>query len=121
MQVCDQVAGAVGEAHKQSLEGQFDLFGGGGGETVTIPEIPMPNIPEYTQRERMLMEKEITGLYLSGHPMDEFRAAARAVASFICGDRPIFVRTGFFIKEHIVVIRLCPTVRHNQHQAVLRP
>ena len=78
MQVCDQVAGAVGEAHKQSLEGQFDLFGGGGGETVTIPEIPMPNIPEYTQRERMLMEKEITGLYLSGHPMDEFRAAARA-------------------------------------------
>ncbi len=78
MQVCDQVAGAVGEAHKQSLEGQFDLFGGGGGETVTIPEIPLPNIPEYTQREKMLMEKEVTGLYLSGHPMDEYRAAARA-------------------------------------------
>ena len=78
MQVCDQVAGAVGEAHKQSLEGQFDLFGGGGGETVTIPEIPLPNIPEYTQREKMLMEKEVTGLYLSGHPMDEYRAVARA-------------------------------------------
>lgn len=79
MQVCDQVTGVVGEAHKQSLEGQFDLFGGGGGgEAVTVPEIPLPNIPEYTQRERMLMEKETTGLYLSGHPMDEYRAAARS-------------------------------------------
>ncbi len=78
IQVCDQVTGAVGDAHKQSLEGQFDLFGGGGGDTVTIPEIPLPDIPEYTQRERMLMEKEVTGLYLSGHPMDEYRAAARA-------------------------------------------
>ena len=77
MQVCDLVVGAVGEAHKQSVEGQFDLFGGGGGDTVTVPEIPLPEIPEYTQRERMLMEKEITGLFLSGHPMDEYRAAAR--------------------------------------------
>lgn len=78
MQVCDQVAGAVADAHKQTLEGQFDLFGGGGEDTVTVPEIPLPNIPEFTQRERMLMEKEVTGLYLSGHPMDEYRAAARA-------------------------------------------
>ena len=78
MTVCDQVAGVVADAHKQSLEGQFDLFGGGGGDTVTVPEIVLPDIPEFTQRERMLMEKEVTGLYLSGHPMDEYREAARA-------------------------------------------
>ncbi len=77
MSVCDAVAGAVGEAHKQSLEGQFDLFGGGGEDTVTVPEIPLPDLPEYTQREKMLMEKEVTGLYLSGHPMDEYRHIAR--------------------------------------------
>ena len=78
MQVCDLVAGAVADAHKQSLEGQFDLFGGGGEDTVTVPEIPLPDLPEYTQREKMLMEKEVTGLYLSGHPMDEYRGVARA-------------------------------------------
>lgn len=72
------MAGAVADAHKQSLEGQFDLFGGGGTDTVTVPEIPLPDLPEYTQREKMLMEKEVTGLYLSGHPMDEYREAARA-------------------------------------------
>ncbi len=77
MTVCDAVAGAVGDAHKQSLEGQFDLFGGGGEDTVTVPEIALPDLPEYTQREKMLMEKEVTGLYLSGHPMDEYRHVAR--------------------------------------------
>ena len=78
MAVCDQVTGVVADAHKQSLEGQFDLFGGGGEDRVTVPEIALPDLPEYTQRERMLMEREVTGLYLSGHPMDEYRAAARA-------------------------------------------
>ena len=77
MTVCDAVAGAVGEAHRQSLEGQFDLFGGGGEDTVTVPEIALPDLREYTQREKMLMEKEVTGLYLSGHPMDEYRHIAR--------------------------------------------
>lgn len=45
MQVCDQVAGAVGEAHKQSLEGQFDLFGGGEGRPSPSPRSPCPTSP----------------------------------------------------------------------------
>ncbi len=77
MMVCDQVTSAVGDAKRTSLEGQFDLFGGGGEDKVTVPEIPLPPVPEYSQREKMLMEKEVTGLYLSGHPMDEYRASAR--------------------------------------------
>ena len=41
-------------------------------------EIPLPDIPEFTATERMHMEKETTGLYLSGHPMVGYRAAARS-------------------------------------------
>ena len=40
-----------------------------------MKEIPLPDIDEYTPEERMLMEKETTGLYLSGHPMDQYRDA----------------------------------------------
>ena len=36
-----------------------------------------PNIPEYTPQQLMTMEKEVTGLYLTGHPMDAYREAAR--------------------------------------------
>lgn len=35
--------------------------------------IPIPKLPEISKAERMAMEKETTGLYLSGHPMDDYR------------------------------------------------
>ena len=35
--------------------------------------IPIPKLPEIQKAERMLMEKETTGIYLSGHPMDDYR------------------------------------------------
>jgi DNA polymerase-3 subunit alpha len=39
--------------------------------------IPIPDVEDYPPRERMAKEKEMTGLYLSGHPMDEYRQAVR--------------------------------------------
>ena len=43
----------------------------------TVETVAMPDIPEFTATERMHMEKETTGLYLSGHPMVDYRATAR--------------------------------------------
>jgi len=68
---------AIAENRKNNLEGQFDLFGGGGGLTPTAPELQVKNIPEYSKRELMAMEKETINLYLTGHPMDEYRELAR--------------------------------------------
>ena len=39
--------------------------------------VAVPDVEEFDRRELMAMEKEMTGLYLSGHPMDEYRDAAR--------------------------------------------
>jgi DNA polymerase-3 subunit alpha len=74
--VYEQVMDAIGRDRRQNLEGQFDLFGGGG-DTAPVPEVPMPDIPEFSPSERMAMEKEVTGLYLTGHPMDEYRELAK--------------------------------------------
>ena len=69
---------SIAQIRRKNLEGQFDLFGGGGDEPLA-PVMHLNNgLPEYTRRELMTMEKETTGLYLSGHPMDEFREAAKA-------------------------------------------
>ena len=43
------------------------------GDEDPAPEIPIPKLPEFTPSEKMNMEKETTGLYLSGHPMDDYR------------------------------------------------
>jgi DNA polymerase-3 subunit alpha len=48
-------------------------------------EIPLPNIPEFTAQERMTMEKETTGLYLSGHPMDAYRTRLREIGAVPIG------------------------------------
>ena len=58
---------------KRNLSGQMSLFGGIDEEAE--PEETIPNLPEFTLRERLNMEKETTGLYLSGHPMNEYSAA----------------------------------------------
>jgi DNA polymerase-3 subunit alpha len=58
------------------VEGQVNLFGGGG-EAGT--EAPLPEVCDYPVRERMALEKEITGLYLSGHPLDAYQAELRRV------------------------------------------
>ncbi len=73
----EQVVDSIAQTRRKNLDGQFDLFGGGGDEPQSTPELHLKNIPEFTRRELMSMEKETTGLYLTGHPMDEYRELAK--------------------------------------------
>ena len=79
MQVFGQVLDGIAASRKRNVEGQMDLFGfgGGEGESTPLPTLHLPDIPEYTPQELMTMEKEVTGLYLTGHPMDAYREIAR--------------------------------------------
>ncbi len=56
--------------------GQTDLFGGlfGGGVAESTPEATMPAREEFPEKERLRLEKETLGLYLTGHPLDEYQA-----------------------------------------------
>ena len=75
IEVYEQVVDTIGRDRRKNLDGQFDLFGGGG-DTASVPDVVLPNIPEFSPAELMAMEKETTGLYLSGHPMDQYRRQA---------------------------------------------
>ncbi len=83
MRVCGLVLDGIADARRKNVDGQMDLFGAldGAEETVKPAAVPLPDIPEFSRRELMNMEKETTGLYLSGHPMDEYRAAARSAGA----------------------------------------
>lgn len=76
MSIFGSVLDGIAQTRKKNLEGQVDLFGGGG-EVSVAPKVELPDVPEFSIRELMRMEKETTGLYLSGHPMDEYRELAR--------------------------------------------
>ena len=64
---------AVDEAaqkRKGNLAGQVSLFDMFGGSARPAPAT-VPNMPEHSRKALLNMEKEITGVYISGHPLDE--------------------------------------------------
>jgi DNA polymerase-3 subunit alpha len=85
LQVLDSVIEGVAAEGRRNIVGQMDLFGmsdpgAGGAQTLHLPDVP-----EFTRRELMAMEKETTGLYLTGHPMDEYRDRARDAGAVALG------------------------------------
>ena len=85
MKVYGQVLDGIAAARKRNVEGQLDLFGLGGDEQIPLPTLVLPDLPEYTPQELMNMEKETTGLYLSGHPMDQYRELAKQYGAVTIG------------------------------------
>ncbi|MDY3282328.1 DNA polymerase III subunit alpha, partial [Dysosmobacter sp.] len=76
IQVFEKVMDSIADSRRQNVEGQLDFFSMAAGDTgaaSAAKEIPLPDVPEFTPQELMTMEKETTGLYLSGHPMDAYR------------------------------------------------
>jgi len=85
MAVHERMLDEINERERKNLEGQMDLFGTGAAGAEKR-EVPLPDVPEFGSKERMRMEKETTGLYLSGHPMDEYREKAKRVGAVRIGD-----------------------------------
>ena len=86
LKVYELVMSAVADAKKHNVDGQLGLFDLAETEAVKPATVPLPNIPELTAREKMQLEKETTGLYLSGHPMDEYRASVKKAGAAPVGE-----------------------------------
>ena len=70
--VYDGMMDSIASSRKKNLDGQMGLFSMLQNEDKAVA-IPIPSLPELKKSEKMLMEKETTGIYLSGHPMDDYR------------------------------------------------
>ena len=68
---------------KSVVAGQISLFDMGTSE-IKAPPPPMPDLPEFDKKTRLQMERETTGVYISGHPLDEY---ARELASLEINSR----------------------------------
>ncbi len=83
---------AYGEVQARQAEiesGQASLFG----DASAIPHQPptLPNVPDWSEPERLAREKEALGFFISGHPLDRYREFVRAyepVSSDTLVERP---------------------------------
>ncbi len=71
--VYDSMMDSVASSRKKNLEGQMGLFAMLD-EDDAAAAIPIPKLQELQRADLMAMEKETTGIYISGHPMDDYRA-----------------------------------------------
>ena len=86
LQIAGAVIDSISQAVRDNIAGQYDLFGDFEAQSETSPQtIPIPDVEEFSARDKMMMEKEVTGLYLTGHPMDEYRDAVRKVGAVPIG------------------------------------
>lgn len=75
---------AISSSRKRNLEGQMGLFAML--EDETPGKMDIPRREEYSRTELMAMEKETTGIYLSGHPMDDYRKLLKNTHVIPIGD-----------------------------------
>lgn len=73
MEVYPRILETVVSDRKNAMQGQMTLFDLISEEDRREYEIKLPNVEEYPQDVLLAFEKEVLGIYLSGHPLDEFR------------------------------------------------
>ncbi|WP_125154021.1 DNA polymerase III subunit alpha [Clostridium rectalis] len=69
--VYEKVLDGINKDRRKNIAGQIDLFESFKEESNI--EVEYPKIKEFDKKYRLAMEKEMTGLYLSGHPLDEYK------------------------------------------------
>ena len=74
--VYEKMMDSIADTRKKNLDGQMGLFAMLE-ETDRAVSIPIPKMPEMQKADLMNFEKETTGIYLSGHPMDDYRQYLR--------------------------------------------
>ncbi len=76
--VLDATYDAASASRKEREKGQasfFDLFDEKA--EFAASQVPVPDVPEFSEKERLGMEKELLGLYVSGHPLEGISSSLR--------------------------------------------
>jgi len=82
---CIEAALAQGaSAQKDRESGQFGLFGGGAKAADKPPEERVPGKEEWGERERLALEKQALGFYITGHPLARYAEDVRRLATHTC-------------------------------------
>lgn len=128
MSVYEQVLDSAVRNRKNNLQGQLGLF-----DLIqpseTQPQEHYPEVADFQERVRLSMEKEVLGLYLSGHPLQEYQERLK---SFISADSRDFTEMvenpmasrfrdrQTLVLGGIVFSKTMKTTRNNQMMAIIQ-
>jgi len=80
-EILDQALEMAAAAQRDKLSGQISLFSlMSPAAAAPATSIELPDIPEWPEKQRLLLEKETVGFYLTGHPLAKYRQEIAALA-----------------------------------------
>lgn len=85
--LCESIEAALqagASAQKDRESGQFGLFGGGARAQAGAPEERVSGKEEWGERERLLLEKQALGFYITGHPLARYADDVTRYATHTC-------------------------------------
>ena len=72
MMVYVKILDQVNQERKYSMTGQMSLFDMVSDEQKSEFDIPLPDVGEYEKETKLAFEKEVVGVYLTGHPLEDY-------------------------------------------------
>ena len=72
MLIYPQILGGIASANKNSMAGQMNLLDFLGEEEKESFEVKLPDVEDYSKEEKLSFEKQVLGVYVSGHPLEDY-------------------------------------------------
>lgn len=94
MQVYASIIEQVVREKKSGVTGQMSLFDLLGEEDKKEYEVQLPPVGEYEKEQLLAFEKEVLGIYVSGHPLEKYEALWKRVISNVTTDFMLDEETG---------------------------
>ena len=95
MMVYEQVWESAARERKSQISGQISLFDYfGSGEGSPDPGVAMPDVAEFDKAQLLAFEKEVLGIYASGHPLEQYETLWKKNITALSSDFAINDETG---------------------------
>ncbi len=86
MSVYVQIMDNISQDKKNNMAGQLSLFDIAAEEEKESYEIKLPDVGEYSKDMKLGFEKEVLGIYVSGHPLEEYQEIWRGNVTNMTSD-----------------------------------
>ena len=127
MQVYASVIEGVSSTRKNQTAGQMSLFDLLPAEEQAAARPKLPDVGEYDKEQLLAYEKEVMGIYVSGHPLEDYQDKLNAVVTAQTSDFALNEETGelkvkdraYVVIGGMIVEKSIKTTRRNQPMAFL--
>lgn len=124
MMIYVQILEAVNQDRKNTMAGQITLFDMASNETKQDFEVKLPEVGEYAKETMLGFEKEVLGVYISGHPLEEYqekwrRSISAVTTDFLWDDEIQQTKAQDGRKEIVGGMIISKTIKHTKNNKIM--